>query len=703
LSAGGDVADRDWLDDWDGVLIEGDGAAIEEFWLARLEEGVGAPEPFLAALKSLRSASKKSLASTLLELAADQAKSDGAWSARRAFLREMIRLGVGDAKACRTGLEECVRQVWADRPSLGRFVAHFRLAEARKPLEVLDEMETWLEFDVGGVFLMAGKGPGRVVEANPQLGLLRLDLEREKRVPVPIEAARKYLSGLPEGHFLRRRLEQPERLAEEIRSDPQAAIVAVLAGLDGSATVSSIKGALQGLLPDDQWTSWWNKAKKQPRLIASGSGSRVQYRLASAEGADSEIRREFEAGALATRVELIRRHGGRDRELGSWMAAQLLAGSERAMADPALAWEAISQAARFGAAGSDVERARAAILEHLGAIPLLEAVSDATQREALLGKIRDDDPHGWPAVYAEWLAQETHPRLLGALSAALVERGDGAGVSAFLDQVFLFPQRFPAAFVWACELTADSALLRLVDERRGGALLVRLTELAERKEFVPLRGRLKDVISPRGVAAQIIADRLTVDQARRLVQILEVPGEMAEERNWLRRATFLRFPQLRETPQLDVVPALAATVARLQEELRNLVEKQIPETLKAIQVAKEHGDLRENFEYHAARARQEFLSARAAKIQEDLGKVRVIDPATVDISCVRVGTRVWLRPKAGGDRRAIVILGPYEGDPENGIVSHGSEAAQGLLERKVGDGVHLDGAAWTVDAIEPGA
>ncbi len=48
-----------------------------------------------------------------------------------------------------------------------------------------------------------------------------------------------------------------------------------------------------------------------------------------------------------------------------------------------------------------------------------------------------------------------------------------------------------------------------------------------------------------------------------------------------------------------------------------------------------------------------------------------------------------------------MILGPYEGEPERGILSHGSEAAQLLLEKAVGDAVSFDGAAWTVDRIEP--
>ncbi|MGE5235249.1 MAG: GreA/GreB family elongation factor [Acidobacteriota bacterium] len=694
------MAEHDWRDEWDELLIAGESGALEEFWLARLEQGVGDPAPYLEALKGLRSASKRALAGTLLELAADQALADGSWAARRAFLRELLRLGVGDEKAWRAGLEACVRHLWAGRPSLDRLLSHFRLTEARKPLEVLDQLESWLEFDVGGVFLMAGKGPGRVVETNPQLGMLRLDLEREKRVPVPIDAARKYLAPLPAGHFLRRRLEEPSRLAGEVVADPPGAVVAILESC-GAMTVSELKAALAGVLPDDQWTSWWNKAKKQPRLIASGSGTRVQYRLEAGQGAEAEIRREFEAASLAQRVALARRHGGRERDLGTWMATLLLAGAEHATADAGTAWEALTQAGRFGAPATAVERARAAIIDHLGPIPLLQAVSDATQREALLDVIRETRPDGWGEVYTGWLAQETHPRLLTVLSAALVAANESTKVVTFLDQVFLSPQRFPAAYVWVFELTEESELTALVDERRSGALLVRLVELAERKEFASLRTRIKDVISPRGLAARIVAEKLSIDQARRLVQILEAPGELPDERNWLRRAALARFPELRQAPQLDVVPALPGTVARLQQELRALLEREIPETLKAIQVAKEHGDLRENFEYHAARARQEFLSARAARLQEDLAKVRVIEPASVDTSRVRVGTRAWLEPLESGERRGVIILGPYEGDPERGILSHETEAALALLDREPGDRVTFDGREWTVAAVEP--
>lgn len=693
------MSEGDWLSKWDALVAEGNATAIDEFWLARLEAGIGDGVPFVEALKRLRSAGKRTAAATLLEVATEQARAEGAWKARLRFLSEMLRLGIGNADDCRAGLEECLRHIWAGRPSLEGLLKHFSLRTSRRPLEPLEALEVWLEHDVGGVFAMAGRGPGRVVEANPRLGMLRLDFERERHVPVPIDAARKHLTPLPPGHFLRRRLEDREALAGEVGRDPQAALAAILESLGGPLSVPEIKAALAGVLPEEQWTAWWNRAKKNPRLLAAGKGSRVHYRLAGEQGAEEEIRAEFGGAALGRQVELARRHASRSRDLASWMGGELLGRLADGRAEPGTAWEAISLAARAGAGPAEVLAARERVVADYGPLRLLEGAGDATQREAVLDFLLERDRSSFAEVVSAWLEKETNPRLLLRIAAFLMDSGATGRVQSFLDQVLVQPTRYPAAFLWLCEESAEP-LARLLEERHGGALLVRIVELAERREFGPFRARLKEVLSASGLAGRIVQERLTVDQGRRILQIVENPGELADERNWLRRAVTARFPELRTGAVADVVPALASTVVRLQDELRNLLEKEIPETLRAIQEARAHGDLSENFEYHAARARQEYLSARASDLQADLARVRVIDPATLATSRVRVGTRVWLEPEDAGERRAVTILGPYEADPPQGIVSNASEAAQALLEKAVGDAVKFDGAAWRVAAIE---
>lgn len=691
--------DTGWLERWDSTIGDGSVAAIEEFWLNRLEDGVSDGSELLEALRRLRKAGRKTLAGMLLELAADAAATEQAHHGHLTLLKELLRLSIGDGARWRAEAVDCLRAVWVDRPSLEAVLRYVDIAGARSPVDAIDLAGAWLRHDVGEVFAMAGRGPGRVGEVNLQVGVLRMDFEKEKRVPVPIGAAAKYLTPLPEGHFLRRRLEDRDALTDQVAEDPPGALGELLASLGGSATVSEIKAALEGLVPDPQWTSWWNKARKHPDVLAEGSGARVRYRLTGAGGVEDEVRGAFAGADLAGRVELARRHATRSRELAAWMRDQLLAaipatGPELAGA----AWEAAAAAERLGAGADEVDRARRTLLDSHGGSTLLAAVGDAALREgvmALLQSVGGEDEH---QALADWLEREHHPRLLTLLAGIVAAAGRQDRLNAFLERAFLQPERYPAAFTWALECS-DPKLLPALEPRRSGALLVRLVELAERPEFTSFRPRLREVLSAKGLAGVLLQEALTVEQARRLSQILERHGELAEQRRWLRDAVMVRFPDLRPGSAVEALPMLAESMHRLQDELKSLREKEIPEVLRSIQVAREHGDLKENFEYHAARSRQEYLSARAASLQADLARAQVIDPAAVDTSCVRVGTSVTL--VAGNDRREMTILGPHEADPDRGILSHLSEVAQKLLDRAIGDVVELEGRTWTVKGVAP--
>ena len=393
--------------------------------------------------------------------------------------------------------------------------------------------------------------------------------------------------------------------------------------------------------------------------------------------------------------------GARESWRSSW-AADLAAACAQPNANPSLAWDGLQLALRLGGADREVvEAARAALIRRVGVVPLLDALGDAVQREQALELARQVDSEAWSEALPVWLEQESHARVLGRLGAWLVERGDAGLVTRFLDQVFMQPLRYPGVFVWACELADDPQLRILVEDRMGGTLLVRMVEFSERKEMVPYRARMRELLSAKGLAARLIAEHLTQDQARRLVQVLEAPGELWELRSWVRRAVLARFSELLKAPPSEAIPALIATAERLQEELRRLREKDIPEVLRAIGIAKEEGDLRENFEYHAARARQELLSARAAKLQEDLSRLRIIDPSSTDCSVVRVGTRVTLRRPTGPEEIDVTILGPYEADPERNILSSGSEVAEALLDKDRGTVVTFAGGTWIISSIVP--
>jgi transcription elongation factor GreA len=138
-----------------------------------------------------------------------------------------------------------------------------------------------------------------------------------------------------------------------------------------------------------------------------------------------------------------------------------------------------------------------------------------------------------------------------------------------------------------------------------------------------------------------------------------------------------------------------------RSELRQLVNIEIPRTLKGIQAAAAEGDLRENFEYHMLRDRQELQSAKAAKIQQELAIVQILEPGTADCTAVNIGTVVHFADRAGQPITPITILGSWDADVDRRIFANGSGVAEAMLGKKVGDQANVDETTAVITDIQP--
>lgn len=139
-------------------------------------------------------------------------------------------------------------------------------------------------------------------------------------------------------------------------------------------------------------------------------------------------------------------------------------------------------------------------------------------------------------------------------------------------------------------------------------------------------------------------------------------------------------------------------------EYEELVSTKIPENKKSIEVAREHGDLRENAEYKMARQDQTTLMALKAQLEADFIRVRVTDFTDAGLEKVSVGSIVALM--AGGSTKLEIfsLLGAWDGDPNANIISYKTPLAQSLIGSKLGDTVDLEvegtKAKWTIKKIE---
>lgn len=137
------------------------------------------------------------------------------------------------------------------------------------------------------------------------------------------------------------------------------------------------------------------------------------------------------------------------------------------------------------------------------------------------------------------------------------------------------------------------------------------------------------------------------------------------------------------------VPMTPEGQARLREELDKLRKIELPQVVKDIGVARDHGDLSENAEYHAAKDRQGMIVARISFIEQTLSRAEVIDPSKLSGSKVQFGARVKLSNVDSGEETTFQIVGPEEADLHLGRISVASPLARGLLGHEVGDEVRV--------------
>ena len=136
-------------------------------------------------------------------------------------------------------------------------------------------------------------------------------------------------------------------------------------------------------------------------------------------------------------------------------------------------------------------------------------------------------------------------------------------------------------------------------------------------------------------------------------------------------------------------PMTAGGLQRLEEELRNLKSVERPAIIIAIAEARSHGDLSENAEYHAARERQSFIEGRIEELEAVVSGAEVIDPSQLSGDSVKFGAQVKLVDEETESQRNYQIVGVYEADIKQGLLSISSPLAKALIGKKIGDTVSV--------------
>ena len=138
---------------------------------------------------------------------------------------------------------------------------------------------------------------------------------------------------------------------------------------------------------------------------------------------------------------------------------------------------------------------------------------------------------------------------------------------------------------------------------------------------------------------------------------------------------------------VERIPISQDGYQRLRDELERLERRERFDVIKAIEVAREHGDLKENAEYHAAKERQGHIEGRIIELKDKLGRAEIIDFATLDCERAVFGTVVTLLDLDTDKEVTYQLLGPDESDVKKGSISVLSPLGNSIIGKSEGDDV----------------
>jgi transcription elongation GreA/GreB family factor len=675
------------------LIDKGDTDGLEALLLERIDASPQDVEFFLPAYRFLVKRKETERASTLLQLQVDSLQEKGEHVAVSILLQAVLGIWP-DCTVAGNGLLALLKKFYTTSPHFDALVKHLKVLESQSA-GTLRLLEAWLRYDEGRAVFMPGKGAGRVREVNISLEVLRVLFEGGEQVSFKIDEAQGLCQSLSPEHFLSRKLDSLAEFSQMAEADPGALLALLFSSVKKTLSLAELREMLAGVVPDAKWAAWWARARKDKRVtVGSGAKPSVGWSDSFAD-AETAIARQFETASPAEKLDMMQKHAGRSKELAASMLAGLVHDAQALKeTDPSLCLEIALSLDKEGQAA--LSFAPRDILLRSDAADIIAGIEDRLVRRkvmALAAEVHDD----WPGIYVRLMQNEQDAQSLAFLYDTLCGKGHAALCEKAVSQALSEPSTAPRFYAWLCrEMPSRPELLA----RANTDFLLGLLRVLDNKAFKGQHASLRKLFDP-GEAADKAAASLDAAGAVRVLDALNRDSGLEDYRkDRLREHVFSRHPHLHGEKK-QYVYVTKEKIEEKRDELTRIMNVDMPQNSKEIQRTREYGDLRENFEYHAARHRQEMLSSRAKSLHDELAVTREIDPVAVDTSKISLGARVILADASvEGEELTLTILGPWDSDPAKNILSYTSAAGAALMGALPGATVQFNGKEYVVGKIE---
>ncbi len=626
-------------------------------------------------------------------------------------------------KTVREQLIKNLQNKYEDHSQLEEYTKKSGLTKQDANLKMaLEKFERYIVFDRGNFVYHRSWGIGRIVDCKEDSFVI--DFESKKNHTMSLKIALTSLKTLSEDHIWIQKKKDPDLFKQDDAEGIKIALTAIFKSYNNQATMKEIKKEMTEIIPLTSWTKWWNKAKgvmKTSSIFGNSPAKRDLYFLRDKPLTfEEEAHSNFFATAnFDTKLSTISDYLKHSEDIDSEGFQQMLnsfveiANNKTNIDDKTIKSFLLLR---------KIKRENPKVVFELKIYPhellsakedLVEAYSTLTDNEFrrdILDIIKRNDTE-WPQSFLTILKETRATKSHNFIVDELVAHNNHEELQEGFDHLVDRYRNNAENYFWAAKmLLLSPELIEQLGFVRKKLVFnifhsmdiiskeITNKKLTTQKQNRKLFPQFVDFFTKEDEPFQTAINEMEKNDAKIIMALINGIMAMDEKnRSLMREKLLAKFPDLEKDivgaatkKELHEFLVTTESFERKQKELQNILNVEIPKNSKAIGIAQEKGDLRENADYIAALEQQKLLQETARKLTEELGRIKIISVNDIDDSSVTVGTHVYLVNLDNEQKEEYTILGEWESNMEQGIISYKSPFGKSLLGFKPDDTVTFD-------------
>jgi len=624
---------------------------------------------------------------------------------------------------------EYLKTQYAEDPLLHEKLRLIGLRNREKFSSAIRNFELLTHMKKGNyVFHTAGWGTGEVIDVSMVREELTLEFEYVIGPQhISFEKAFKTLIPLPQDHFYSRRFGNPDALEKEARENSTEVIRLLLRDL-GPKTASEIKEELEDLvIPSEDWNRWWQTARaklkkdtkiespkelKDPFILRTedvpheiafhksletkpGVAAVIQMVYAFLRDFPETLKNnEFKTSLEAKLKDLIV-----NEQLAEGQKMQILFFLEDL--------EAPLKGSKFSEELDALLSSASHLADIVRSIQVIAFQKRALQK---IHKLRKD----WPQIFLDLLFSVEQNIVRDFILSELNIPETKDLLKQKCNTLLIHPLSFPEVLVWYFQKIIDKKSKLPFADKEGRnrffeGLLILLDHLGQKQQYRDLSKKIIAILTDdRYQIVRDIMQQSSLEEVKEYLLLATKCGSLSDHDIKILHSlgevvhpslSRLRKDKDRGTAEENIIWTTQEGYQQIQLRIQQIATVETVSNAKEIEAARALGDLRENAEFKAALERRDRLQSELKLLSDQISQARILTPEDVLTDEVSVGSIVHCRDSKGEHLR-FTLLGPWDADPENRILSFQSKLAQAMKGRSVGEKFQFQGEEFTITDID---